>query len=96
MKKRIYISGAMTGHPQLNFPAFHAEAARLRGEGHEVVNPAEINLDPGADWATCLRADLAALLQCNTIRMLDGWMASRGAVLEHHVAVHLNFEVIYP
>ena len=28
--KRIYISGPMTGRIDLNFPAFHAEAARLR------------------------------------------------------------------
>ena len=96
MKKRIYISGPMTNYPQLNFPAFHAVADELRADGHDVVNPAEINPHPGADWTTCLRADIAALLQCNAIRMLDGWMASRGAVLEHHIAVHLNFEIIYP
>ena len=47
---RIYVAGPMTGHPQLNFPAFHTEAARLRALGYEVVNPAELNADPGADW----------------------------------------------
>ena len=27
---RIYVAGPMTGYPDLNFPAFHAETARLR------------------------------------------------------------------
>lgn len=38
--KRLYLSGPMTGKPALNFPAFHAEAARLLALGYEVVNPA--------------------------------------------------------
>ncbi|RCI66099.1 DUF4406 domain-containing protein, partial [Pseudomonas aeruginosa] len=29
MIKRIYLAGPMTGLPEHNFPAFHAEAARL-------------------------------------------------------------------
>ncbi|WP_319942079.1 DUF4406 domain-containing protein [Pseudomonas quasicaspiana] len=41
--RRIYISGPMTGLPDFNFPAFAAEANRLRGLGFDVVNPAEIN-----------------------------------------------------
>ena len=48
--KRIYIAGPMSNMPSLNFPAFHAEAARLRGLGYEVVNPAEVNPDPTAGW----------------------------------------------
>ena len=31
--KRIYLSGPMSSLPELNFPAFHAEAARLRALG---------------------------------------------------------------
>ena len=41
-KQTIYIAGPMTGLPDLNFPTFHTEAARLRSLGHEVINPAEI------------------------------------------------------
>ena len=40
-RMKVYLAGPMRGHPQLNFPTFHAEAARLRAQGHEVFNPAE-------------------------------------------------------
>lgn len=90
---RIYIAGPMTGYEDLNFPAFHAESARLRGLGYEVVNPAEINPDPNAEWIDCMRADLRELLDCAAIALLPGWEKSRGASLEHHVASSLGMHV---
>jgi len=72
MKKRIYIAGPMTGLPELNFPAFHAEAARLRAQGHHAVNPAEINSDPNAEWVDCMRADIRELMTCDAISLLPG------------------------
>ncbi len=87
---RIYVAGPMTGLPDLNFPAFHAAAARLRGIGHEVVNPAEINADPSAAWATCMRQDIRELMTCDAVALLPGWEASRGASLEQHIATVLG------
>lgn len=92
---RIYIAGPMTGHLDLNFPAFHAAASRLRGEGHEVVNPAEINPDQGAKWADCMRADIRELVTCDTVLLLKGWENSRGARLEHHIALSLGMRIEY-
>lgn len=42
---RLYVAGPMTGIAQFNFPAFDAMASRLRGDGHDVVSPAELD-DP--------------------------------------------------
>lgn len=93
--KRIYIAGPMTGHPDLNFPAFHREAAYYRSQGVEVVNPAEINSDPFAGWHDCMRADIRELVTCDAIAMLPGWEKSKGANLEHHIARQLDLTVIY-
>lgn len=93
---KIYVAGAMSGLPELNFPAFHAEAAKLRAAGHEVVNPAEVNPDQSMPWAQCMRRDIAELVTCDAIRLLPGWKASKGATLEHHIAERLELLVILP
>lgn len=92
--KRIYISGPMTGMPALNFPAFHAEAARLTALGYEVVNPADLNPDPETGWQECMRADLKAMLDCDAIALLDGWQKSSGANLEMHVAHRVGMKIV--
>jgi len=93
---KLYIAGPMTGLPDLNFPAFHAEAARLRALGYEVSNPAEINPDPTAGWEACMRADIAELVKCDGVALLPGWERSRGASLEAHIAHSLDMRLVYP
>lgn len=90
---RLYLAGPMTGIPLLNFPAFHAAAARLRGLGFQVVNPAEINADPTEGWASCMRKDIAQLVTCDGVALLPGWRRSRGARLERRLALVLGMSV---
>lgn len=92
---RIYVAGPMTGYPELNFPAFHTAAAVLRADGHHVENPAEINADPKAQWLDCMRADIARLVTCDAVHMLPGREKSRGAKVEHGLAVGLGLKVVY-
>ena len=93
---KIYIAGPMTALADLNFPAFHAEAARLRALGHEVINPAEINPDKHMTWRECMRTDIAALVFCDAVQLLPGWENSKGATLEHHIAERLGLHILMP
>lgn len=90
---RVYLSGPMTGLPELNFPSFHAQADRLRALGYDVVNPAEINPDASMAWNECMRADIKALVDCDVIALLPGWTTSTGAHLELHISHRIGIQV---
>ena len=90
---RVYISGPMTGLPNLNFPAFNAAAEVLRVNGFDPVNPVDINPDPNATWVECLRNDIAAVCTCDAVALLPGWENSRGAHLEVQVAHALGLKI---
>jgi hypothetical protein len=90
----IYISGPMTGRPNLNYEAFHAAAASLRAAGHGVFNPAETDGgDMTRPYAYYMRKDIAALLDCTGVLVLDAWQESRGACLEVAVARAIGLPV---
>jgi hypothetical protein len=94
---KTYLAGPISAHADWNAPAFRAEAMRLRALGHDVVNPLEVN--DGLEhqgWAACMKRDLAVLITCDAIQMLQGWRASRGATLEHEIATALGLQVFYP
>ena len=90
---KLYLSGPMSGMADFNFPAFHAEAKRLRSLGYVIVSPAEINPDTKMTWEQCLRDDIKALCDCDGIALMDGWEGSKGAHLELHIAHRLGLEV---
>jgi hypothetical protein len=87
----FYLSGPMSDMPDLNFPAFNEATGRLRMLGLQVVNPAELGEAPGWKWRDYLKRDLSLLMLCDGIIMLPGWEKSKGARLEHHNAVELDF-----
>lgn len=105
----IYVAGPMSpssfgieGTPHgwnWNHPAFNQAASDLRAEGHTVINPAEMDVAAGdtgdLEWHEYLRRDLKVLADCDRIVMLPGWMGSKGARLEHFVAIELGMTVDY-
>ncbi|NPT38564.1 DUF4406 domain-containing protein [Paraburkholderia xenovorans] len=92
---KLYLAGPMTGYPELNFPLFHAETARLRALGFQIVNPAELNEGNDGDWLACMRVDIAAIMteKCEGIALLPGWENSRGAPIEHRLIRDLGLRV---
>lgn len=90
---KVYIAGPMTGYPELNYPAFMEAARTLRGFGHTVVNPAELN-PQDTPYVEAMKRDIKGLLECDGLFMLSGWQASKGATLEYHIAKVLQFVIL--
>ena len=91
--KTVYISGPMTGLPDLNVYEFSFAEARIKAAGMKPVNPHTL-CDPSWDWSKCMRADVKALCDCDAIFLLQGWEKSQGAQLELHIAHRLGLEVL--
>lgn len=97
-KRRIYLAGPMTGYDEHNYPAFRAAAADLRGQGHYVYSPHE-HYGPEEYGAAVLRqafADYAVFIcgSADTIVLLPGWGESRGAKVEHALAMICGLDVL--
>ncbi|MEL4071722.1 DUF4406 domain-containing protein [Ochrobactrum sp. GPK 3] len=95
MKQRIiYLSGPMTGLPDFNYPRFNAVAAKLRERGHIVYNPAEFQ-HVGPFPIRQAFAEFTAFI-CNradTIVLLEGWQASKGARAELALAENCRLDI---
>lgn len=90
---RAYIAGPMTGLPEFNFPAFHDAAAKLRGRGLDVLNPAENPAPPCGTWLAYMRMAVAQVAQADVVVLLPGWEASRGAMVEYRLAVGMGLPI---
>lgn len=90
---RVFVMGPMTGLPEYNYPAFHAEAARLRAKGFHVENPAENPEPPCKSWAGYVRMSVRQLMTCDLVSALPGWEKSDGAAVEHFNAQKVGIQV---
>ena len=104
MKRRIYISGPMTGiEPREYRRRFREAEAILRRHGYGCINPCRVwlcrfpwlyrlmnaLLGKRLTYAVILAYDLLLLMtRADGIAMLPGWQASRGAQIENYVSMH--------
>lgn len=94
MSNRVYISGKVSGLPQVEaFIKFGQCESWLKSKGYEVVNPTRLC---GTDWgwSRSMRVCIVELLKCDTICMLDNWHVSRGAQLEWAIAHSLGMRIM--
>ena len=96
MKKKIYISGAIS-HKDLNErqQAFKNAEASLNFLGFEAVNPFNNQVGQDKHWSVHMKEDLKNLLCCDAIYLLEGWEESKGAKLEMDVASSCGLRVFY-
>ena len=91
MKKKVYISGPMTGIENYNYPLFHAVEEYLKQLGHMVINPARHPI--GLEWSHYMGYARLDVKACDVVIMLPGYEASKGAVEEFKLATELGKQV---
>ena len=92
--KKVFISGPMSGYPNMNKEAFMEAEKELRAAGFSVFNPAWLLDCTGFEEDDFMAIDLAALSRCNYIYQLDGWEDSKGARAEYMSAAWAGLEII--
>ena len=94
-----YISGPISDNA--NYIDSFAKAEKyLLDRGYEAFNPTLIPkapplLDEEEEWKYYMRVCIRELMGAETIYMLNGWEDSRGAKLEHIIAVELGMRIKY-
>lgn len=104
----IYVAGPILGQPNRNEDQFRNYARYLEGLGHYAFVPHDIaawnhngecprgySVEDGHSSACWIRGDLVVMLTCQAVYMLPGWEWSRGATLEHQVAIMIGLRVFY-
>ena len=91
-KGRVYISGPMTGYPELNRREFEKAEELLSARGYEVVNPHKAG-KADMTWEENMRLDIAEMMSCDSVYALRGWEGSRGASIEVALARDVGIRV---
>lgn len=93
---KIYISGKISGTDLTETrKRFAAVAEATKRLGYEPVNPLENGLSEHDTWKAHMLKDIADLLQCKAIYMLQGWEESKGARIEHYIATKVGIPITY-
>ena len=90
---RVYLSGAITGVPNLNWEQFKNAERELISKGYTVINPLRLDHSNCKKYIDYMSVDYKALLTCDTIYMLKGYKFSRGAKLELRIALKNGLRV---
>jgi len=94
MKKKIYISGRITGIEHEAAAIFAKAEKELRAKGFEPVNPTTLNHEHDKTWEAYMKVCIYALLVCDGIYMLENWGYSKGAKIEYDIAEAIGLEII--
>lgn len=89
------MSGSISGRPYKDAAIHFNSAAILAYQiGFDPVNPIKL-CRPDWAWWRCMTVCLWHLLWCDAVLMLRGWDLSRGARIEHRVAMFFNKVIMY-
>lgn len=106
---RIFLSGPISGKPNLNREAFNAEEILLLEAGNTVFSPFHITppseetlgfweaigWKKEEEWRYYMKVCVGQIPLCDEMRMLPDWQNSKGSVWEHRIAQMLGIPITY-
>lgn len=98
MKLTVYISGKITGEEtEACKNKFAAIEAKLKKLGVDtVINPMNIGIPVSWTWHEAMELCMKVLKEkANTIMMLNDWVSSEGAMIEHNWARNHNYRIFF-
>lgn len=90
----VYVSGKITGMPNLNKYKFEAAEKHLTQCGYDVINPHKLPSNHDKSWESYMKECVKALTTAQMVVVLDDWKHSRGAIREVMLAKWLNIPVV--
>ena len=92
--KRVYLSGPITNTKNYKGLFMFVEELVEFGEAKQIYNPA-VQVPASSSWEQAMHRCLSEITNYDTVVMLPGWNTSRGARLEHDVALACGMRVVY-
>jgi hypothetical protein len=93
---KIYLSGAISKLSEAEYKSrFFVAQEAMQELGYQVVNPCLLSHEGNIHWADFMLTDIKALFECGAIYMLNNWKDSKGARIEHAIAVETGMKIFY-
>ena len=93
---KIYISGKITGLPmEVALANFRYYAYIIKETGNTAINPMELPHKHNKRWESFMKEDIAALMSCDAIIIMDNYQNSKGARLELDLAMLLDIKIFF-
>lgn len=91
--KRVYLSGPITNTKNYKGLFMFAEELAALDDAEQIYNPST-RIPSNSSWEQAMRQCLSEITNYDTVVMLPGWNASRGARLELDVAFACGIHVV--